>query len=305
MLSLYKLEIFATVADAGSFSAAGERLLMTQSAVSQHMQDLEASLGTVLFKRGRRGVTLTAAGGRLHEYTRQILRLVAEAEIAVTDVDHLREGQVRIGATPGMSVYLLPEWIQDFRARYNNLTATLQTAVTSEVIDHILKHRLDVGFIEGELAEGEYPRLAQQVLQDIHLYIIVSPGHEWHGLQAIPVAGLNGQPFITRQPGSKTRTWIDNGLKQYGIQPDIVAEMDNPESIKRLVMSGMGVAIMPEYAVSAEVEAGTLHTVALEGIPMQRTLKLVWDGDAVLSPVTRAFLSHLSARFPQLVFDPV
>lgn len=303
MLSLYKLEIFATVVEAGSFSAAAERLLMTQSAVSQHVQDLEASLGAQLFTRGRRGVTLTTAGTTLHGYTRQILRLVAEAENAVTDVDHLAEGQVRIGATPGVNIYLLPEWIQAFRARYRNLTATLQTAITGEVIDGVLKHTLDIGFIEGELADGEYPRLAQQVLRDISLNVIIGPGHDWWTLESIPVDLLDGQPFVTRQSGSKTRIWVDDVLRQHDVQPDIVAELDNPESIKRVVITGMGVAIMPEYAIAAEVEAGTLRALVINDVPLNRTLKLVWDREALLSPVTGAFLSHLSKRFPQLVFN--
>ncbi len=107
MLNLHKLEIFATVVRVGSFSAAAEQLLMTQPAVSQHIQDLEASLGTRLFERGRRGVTLTAAGEKLHDYTRTILQLVSEAENAVTDVEHLTSGEIVVGATPGVSVYLL------------------------------------------------------------------------------------------------------------------------------------------------------------------------------------------------------
>ena len=65
MIDLNKLHVFNVVAQAGSFSAAGQQLLLTQPAVSQHIQDLEASLGTRLFVRGRRGVTLTAAGERL------------------------------------------------------------------------------------------------------------------------------------------------------------------------------------------------------------------------------------------------
>ena len=76
MLNLYKLEIFAIVVQTGSFSAAADRLLLTQPAISQHIQDLEASLGARLFERGRRGVSLTPARETLHTYTRQTLRLL-------------------------------------------------------------------------------------------------------------------------------------------------------------------------------------------------------------------------------------
>ncbi len=301
MLSLYKLEIFAQVVEAGSFSAAADRMLMSQSAVSQHIQDLEASLGTKLFNRGRRGVTLTPAGASLHRYTQEILRLVAEAENAVTDVDHLNSGQVIIGATPGVSVYLLPEWIQDFRARYPHLTAALQTDVTPEIVNSVLDRRLDIGFIEGELAANEAERLGQLVLQDIDLYIIVGPGHPWWQLTSIPAAQLAGQQMVTRQPRSKTRQWIDTMLRSQGVQLEIVAELDNPEAIKRSVMSGMGIAMMPEYTVRNEIAAQTLSAVAIDNLLLRRTLKLVWDAGRPFAPITRAFLTHLATRFPLLL----
>ena len=97
MLNLYKLEIFALVAKSGSFSRAAEQLLLTQPAVSQHVQDLEASVGAPLFVRGRRGATLTPAGEKLLDYTQRIFALVAEAENAVTDVTRLAGGMVRVG----------------------------------------------------------------------------------------------------------------------------------------------------------------------------------------------------------------
>ena len=108
MLDLHKLEIFLRVVREGSFSRAAESLLMTQPAVSQHIADLEAQLGATLFSRARRGVILTTEGETLHGYALQILRLLAEAENAVTDVRKLSSAQLAIGATPGLSSYLLP-----------------------------------------------------------------------------------------------------------------------------------------------------------------------------------------------------
>jgi DNA-binding transcriptional LysR family regulator len=191
--------------------------------------------------------------------------------------------------------------MQEFRARYRNLKAALQTGVTSEVVDAVLNHRLDIGLIEGELDEGEPPRLGQLVLEDIRLYVIVGPGHAWWNRTSVPIDLLGGQPFVARQPRSKTRTWIDQILQAHHVRPDIVAELDNPESIKRLVMTGMGIAILPDYAIGAEREAGSLHALTVDGVPLCRTLKLVWDQDIPFPPVTRAFLAHLAQRYPQLL----
>ncbi|MBL8120019.1 MAG: LysR family transcriptional regulator, partial [Anaerolineae bacterium] len=134
MLDLYKLHIFSVVAETGSFSAAAERLYMTQPAVSQHIKELEGGLGRTLFQRGWRGVKLTAHGEILQRYTGEIFALVAEAERALTDVEQLSSGRVRVGATPGVGVYLAPEWVQQFRSRYPQLTVALQTGVTASIV---------------------------------------------------------------------------------------------------------------------------------------------------------------------------
>src|SRR5690606_28687466 len=122
MLDLYKLQIFSMVVREGSFSAAAERLYMTQSAVSQHIKDLETSLGRRLFQRGWRGVKLTSHGEILNRYTAEIFDLVTRAERALIDIDHLTTGRVNLGATPGIGIYLAPDWVQDFRSRYPQLS---------------------------------------------------------------------------------------------------------------------------------------------------------------------------------------
>jgi len=300
MLSLYKLEIFASVVQSGSFSAAASRLYMTQPAVSQHIQDLENHLGTRLFDRGRRGVRLTDAGTQLYDYTLRILRLVAEAEAAVTDVEHLSGGQVNIGATPGVSVYLLPDWLRGFRARYPNLAVTLQTDVTSQIASGVLAHRLDIGFVEGELEEINQNGLGHITLAPISLFVITPADHPLQSETALTLVALDGQAFITRQPRSRTRIWLDRVLSAQNINPRIVAEFDNPEAIKQAVMSGLGISVLPEYAVRREADQGLLRALPLSDSPLQRQLKLIYDEQNPQSPVARALLLHLADAFPQV-----
>ena len=128
VLDLYKLQIFSVVVQEGSFSGAAERLYMTQSAVSQHIKDLETNLGVSLFQRGWRGVTLTPHGEILNRYASQILALVISAENALMNIDTLEGGRVSVGTTPGVGVYLAPLWVQQFREQYPQLTVALQRA---------------------------------------------------------------------------------------------------------------------------------------------------------------------------------
>lgn len=300
MLSLYKLEIFLAVIEEGTFSGAAKRLFMTQPAVSQHIQDLEASLGATLFNRHKRGAVLTPTGAKLYEYTRQILYIVAEAENAVTNVERLQNGQLTLAATPGISVYLLPEWLATFRNKYPNLAVSLQTGITTEVVSSLLGRGADLGFIEGELPANPNENIGQVVLQPIALYVVVGSEHAWRMRETLPIELLHEQPFITRQIGSRTRTWLDATLARYGVKPRIVGEFDNPEAIKQAVLSNIGVTILPDYAVRHEVSQRMLYALPLDGITLVRQMSLVWDKRQQFNPITRAFLVYLREYFPHL-----
>jgi len=300
MLSLYKLEIFAIVVQSGSFSAAADRLLLTQPAVSQHIQDLEAALGARLFGRGRRGVTLTPAGETLYDYTRSILRLVAEAEGAVTDVTQLASGQVVVAATPGISVYYLPDCVQAFRAQYPNLTVQVQTSITPQIVLQLQSGKADIGLIEGELEAIDTAGIGVLELEEVEQFVIVGAKHPWWERALVTCAELNGQNFVMRQRNSQTRIWLDGRFQAGKIVVQVAAEFDNVESIKRAVDKGMGITVLPQYAITAEVESGKLRALPIEGSPLQRMLKLVWHEDGFFSPVTRAFLCFLGPHFPAL-----
>lgn len=300
MLSLYKLEIFTVVVESGSFSAAAQRLFLSQPAVSQHIHDLEAALGTKLFDRRGRGVTPTAQGLVLYDYAQQIFKLLAEAENALVDVAHLESGQTALAATPGVSVYLLPDWIGAFRMRYPRLTVSLQTGITSQVIADVLAHRADAGFVEGEMDDNPPARLGVLELQAVEQYVVVGPRHDWWERERVPLAALAEQTLIVRPPRSQSRIWLDDVLGQHGLHPHIGAEFDNLESIKRSLMAGTCVSVLPAYVVQHDIALGLLHTVAVEGAPLQRILKLLWDKERAFSPVTRAFLSQLGDTLPSL-----
>lgn len=301
MLSLYKLEVFSIVAQRGSFSAAADQLHMSQPGVSQHIHDLEVGLGTQLFRRGRRGVELTDAGEKLYEYTIQILHLVIEAESAVTQVENLSSGQLYIGATPGVSAYLLPSWIQNFHLRYPRLMVALYTGITSEVIAGVLGKRSDLGFIEGELSENQHENLGILALQDIELFVVIGAKHPWWGREAIQAQELNGQPFIHRQPHSQTRIWLEQIFFENSLTLPTATEFDNQESIKQAVISGMGITILPMYAVQDEQANGRLQVLPISDLSLRRTLKLIWYNAIPVKPIARAMLHQLSVIYPHVL----
>ena len=300
MLNLYKLDIFTQVVEAGSFSAAGDRLLMTQSGVSQHIQDLERSLGVKLLTRTPRGVTLTEPGKTLYDYAQRIASLALEAEAAVMDVAQLAAGEVLLGATPGVSAYVLAVWIQSFTLRYPKLTVNVQTEITARIVEMILAQRLEIGIIEGELSLPPNTSITSHELETVEHFVVVGRKHPFWTHDAITLDDLAGHTLITRQRESQTRIWLDQVLAQNGIRVRIGAEFDTVESIKRAVMAGTALTILPSYAVEDEVELGLLRAIPIGGNPLERVIKVLWDRRRPLGPVARSFLRHLAARFPAL-----
>jgi len=298
MLNLYKLEIFYIASLSGSFSAAAEQLYMTQSAVSQHIQELEASLGVKLFKRGPRGVSLTTQGQTLFDYAERLLALVAEAENKVTDVTNLSEGKTNIGATPTIGIYLVPEWLQSFRKQYRNLTVSLATAITDVIIRDIQTLKLELAFIEGEIETIDYSDIQAITLQTIPWYVVVAPNHPWWSQDSISIEMLNQCGFVMRQKGSHTRTWIDNLFEHHAINPRITAEFDNPESIKQALHSGDNVTILPRYTLRREIESNQLHLLAIEDANTSRDLKLIWSKKRPFSPISYAFIEYMKTHYP-------
>lgn len=301
MINLHKLDIFTQVVQAGSFSRAAEGLLMSQSAVSQHMRDLEIALGTSLFTRGPRGVTLTPAGETLHGYVQQIFALLAEAENAVTDVKNLTGGRISIGATPGVSVHLFPEWMRTFRADYPHIVLSLFTGISSQILNDLRTGGLQIGIIEGELEGAQESWLGVQPLEEVEQLVVVGPRHPWWDWTEVPLEKLEGQGIIMRQPNSQTRIWLDNVFQQKGIRPKINGEFDNIESIKRAVTLGTCVSILPPYAVQQELERDQLRLLPITEKPLSRTLKLVWHRARPFSPIVLAFLQHLADAYLPLL----
>ncbi len=300
MLDLYKLQIFSAVVQAGSFSAATERLYITQSAVSQHIKELESSLGRQLFQRGWRGVKLTPHGEILYRYTGEIFELVAKAENALIDINQLTSGRISIGATPGIGIYLVPDWVQHFRARYPQLTVVLQTGVTSQIVSEVLGQHLDIGFIEGELDGHTSPHLSSLVLEEIEQQVVVGFKHPFWEYNTLGIEDLRDQSMIVREANSQSRIWLEQTLQQHHVDPVIGAEFDNLESMKRAVSLGMCLAVLPPYVVHTEVEQHLLHMIPIVGKPLTRSLKLIWDTNVPFAPITRAFLAELSQGYPVL-----
>lgn len=300
MITLHKLKIFILVCEQGSLNKAAQALYLSQSAVSQHIQDLEASLGTQLLDRSPRGTQPTPAGDVLLGYARQMVQLLAEAEHDIVQIGTAQSLSLDLGATPGISVYLIPRWLRDFQADYDNINVSMQTGLTKDIIAGVMDTRYDLGFVEGDIEDLARDNLGQLPLYDMAYDVVVRAGHEWAEQSTITPAQLSTHPFINRQPTSRTRRWMEQVLGGYGIRLKTTTELDSPGTIKYALLDGGGVSILPRYAVEREIERGELKLVAIDGVTLNRSLRMVWNQRTPFTATQRAFLNMLAPTAPQI-----
>lgn len=289
MITFHKLHLFVVVYERGSFNQAANDLYLAQSAVSQHIQSLEAAFGAKLFTRTAQGVKPTPAGELLYDYAIKMLAMLAEAERAIMQVSPTESRQLSVVGTPGVSTYLLTSWLKEFQSQPLSVTLSSNTALTVEIVQDVLKGKYDLGFLEGDLAELDQPSLGRMKLRDTAYYVAVG-GSRWEGRESVSLSELAGEPFINRQPTSRTRRWLESLLEARGIRLRTTAELDSPGAIKYALLNDMGVGILPEYAVEREAERGEIRLLRIDELDLTRPLMLVWDKRQPLTAIQRAFV---------------
>lgn len=297
MLDVYKLRLFVSVATLNSLSRAAEVHYISQSAISQHIAQLEAYLGRRLFTRHRRGVTLTPDGEVLYRYAVQICQLIAEAELALVTLTADSEGELTLGATPNISTYRLPIWTSGFTRRYPRLRVRVQTDITARIIDDVLTGKLDIGLIEGEVDPNRLPQLRIQRLERIAHVVVVGHMHPLWGRQSLHLSELAQHKLIMRPANSHSRQWLEAIFKAHAIKPAVLLEMDNIEAMKRVVEAGDSLTILPDYTVADAVQHGRLWAIRLADVPLMRDHTAIWSAHRLPTPIAHAFIRHLGALF--------
>ena len=147
----------------------------------------------------------------------------------------------------------------------------------------------------------------------LHPHVLVtSPGHRFAHAESVPAAALADEPFIVREPGSGTRTALQEYLDEHHLRPSFIMEMPSNEAIKQAVMAGMGVSLLSLHTIGLEWRSGLIAAPAVEGLPLMRRWNVVNTAGKLLSPSAEAFryfvlergAEHLAAMFEQAPESP-
>jgi len=287
-INLGQLRVFEAVTRSGSFTGAAARLGVTPPAVSLQIRQLERACGIPLFDRVRRRVRLTAVGRRLEEYARRIVALAEDAERALEETRGFAGGELRLVASATSAAYYLPPLLTRFRQRYPGIRVRLDVGNSQRVRERIAGLEDDLGVLGVETA---HPDLEFELLARDPLVVIVSPTHPWARRGRIPLADLQHQDLILREPGSATRQLVERRLVKLGAGVRPSMEIGSNEVIKRAVEMGNGVSLMSAAIVRREVEAGRLRALGVRGERLVRNIYLVYHRERRESPLVRAVLA--------------
>jgi len=282
------LEVFLSVAKHLNYTRAGEELNLSQPSVSIRIKQLENELGMKLFEQLGKKVALTDAGLLLVSHARRVIAAIQDAKQALEELQGLERGSLRIGAstTPGM--YLIPQIIARFKERYPKIEVHLGIKDTKQVEEGVIRNEFDFGFVGGHLVGDEVDVLAWVTDQ---LVLVVGPKHPLAKKKSIKAEDLRKEKFILRELGSATRSTIASHLQKSSLAVQTVMEMENPESVKKAVQSGLGIAFISKFAVETELRAKTLVALRVRGLDIRRELKIVHRKDKHLGRAAQTFIS--------------
>ena len=293
-LNFHQLYIFQMVATHLSFSRAAEAMEITQPAVSIQIQELERFLGITLFHRRPRGLRITEAGNAVLAYAQQIFALSTQLVDTVQEMEDLQTGHLVLGASSTPGEYVLPSVVGRFRQIYPGIHVELVIGNTRTIMQRILDREMDLGMV-GDHIEEHSSELEMVDFQDDEIVLVAAPTHPVATLNRPTVEQVIELGLVAREEGSATRLSAERHFRQLGLVPKIAVELGSNQAIKQAAMAGGGIGIISQLGITAELKAGMLVVLDVEGWDCRRSLTLIQPKDRYLSPSQRAFREFLMA----------
>lgn len=285
-LTFRQLEIFDKIASTGSVTKAGEQLLLTQSAVSMALSQLELLSAAPLFERSGRRLILNDYGRLFLKDARKILLAVKQLEQQFQgDTDQLA-GELLVGGSTTIGNYLLPALLGDFARQYPKTRVELKVGNTQQVADWLEAGELDIAFVEGPCHSRG---LVAVHWRDDELVVVTGPEHAWSSKKSVTPDLLASAPWIMREKGSGTREIFENAMDTAGISYTIALEFGHTEAIKNGVASGLGVSCLSRLAVDRELAYSRLIEVH-SPLQLKRSLTLLKRRNSSCTALLTAFL---------------
>jgi DNA-binding transcriptional LysR family regulator len=289
-VTLRQLRTFKAVADLNSFSLAAQKLRLSQPSVSYQVKELEEALGLPLLDRLGKRVQMTEAGTMLYGYARRTLDLLDEAALALEEMRGIKRGNLRVGASTTVGIYLLPAALGAFKKLHPGLVISLEIGTRARVQEQVLRNELDLAVVGPALKDSELTIL--RFLSD-ELAVVAPAGHRLAGRHGLSLKDLQDQPFVMREPASGSRWSLEKAARKAGAKLTVAMELGSNGAIKHAVESGLGLAVLSRYACALELAGGRLVELDVRGFPIRRDWHIVHLRRRRLPASVNAFIAFL------------
>jgi len=291
-MNLDSLRVFCEVARQRSFSKAAEKLDVTQSAVSQTVQQVERELSAQLVDRRRRPLCLTPAGERFYGTSRDILEQFDRAVVEIRELENDVVGPITVASIYSVGLYHADD-VGRFMAEYPRATARLQYLRPNLVVDAVLSGEATLGLMS-------YPKpskdLAVVPWREEEMVFVCPIRHPLAGQSAVRLEEAAEHPIVGFDPDLEIRRRTDAAFRKRKLEPRVVLEFDNIETVKQAVQVGSGISFLPEETVRQAASVGSLAVSKLDPPDLRRPVGIIYRRGKPLSTAAIKFVETLTGR---------
>ncbi len=285
-------KLFRDVAHARSLSRAAALSGISQSAATQHIQELERRLGVQLLDRSTRPLGLTPGGKLYADLCRDVLRREEDFVAALDEIKDEAAGTVRVASIYSIGLSEMSRLREEFTRAFPGAQLHIEYLRPDKVYQAVLEDQADLGFIS-------YPENRRELTvipwREERMTVVAYPSHPLAGRSALVPKDLDGQDFISFDDEVIIRRELDRFFREHEVRISIVMQFDNIQSIKEAVVLGSGISILPERTIQAEVEQGRLVSIPLHAPELVRPTGIIHRRKKKLNRAAREFLGLVVA----------
>jgi DNA-binding transcriptional LysR family regulator len=266
-MDVRQLEMFLAVAEESSFTRAGERLHVSQSAISRQIGLLEKELGGPLFHRDGRRVSLTHSGEILVQTAYNLFREMQRVVEQLSDVHELRRGRLRLAGGMSVCMYVLPRLLKRYRWLYPDVDVRVTSGSSEVILRKLRSHEMDLALLTLPVIAKDLEVIP--VLKE-EMVVVTAPRHPLARKRFVDARDIGKFPLILYEAGSRTRETIENFLREENVAADIAMETENAEIIKAMVASGIGITVLSHASVAPDLSHRRLALARIRGRKLYR-----------------------------------
>lgn len=289
----FHYKVFTEVATNLSFSKAAAVLFISQPAVSKHIKKLESEIGLPLFVRKGNTISLTSSGEKLLEYLQKakIIQGQIESDIQIIKNQLKARGELNIGASTTLSLYVLPKILSSFHKKYPNISILLVNRNSENILKSLLDKEIDIAIIEDhhKINAVQYERFMDDEI------IPVCTKHSPYGEAEITPEELKNIPIVIRERGSGTLAVLTKKLESKKIKLgklNIIARLGGTEALKKFLLEDIAIGFLSRLAVKSELDNGLLREVKIKSIKIERTFNFLMRKGEQSTGIVKSFIKE-------------